>query len=97
MQHSLLRRRVAIRACFDALLEYRLIPSPSSNITLNDVRSSLLASHPFVVIKFFRSPIISFDFRVRITVPVPIIAHVISTSNLPNMHKQELLNVTILC
>ena len=48
MQHSLLRRRVAIRACFDVLLEQQVTPTSSSRILLNDVRASLLTSQPFV-------------------------------------------------
>lgn len=96
MQNSLLRRRVAVRACFDVLLEYRLVPTSSSTIVLHDVRTSLLTSQPFVMIEYFHSPMISFDFRIRSTIRTTIVSQVISASNLPNMHKHELLNVRMI-
>jgi len=47
MQNSLFRRRLAIRACFDVLLDSKLVPS--SSITTDDTKTSLIR-RPFVFI-----------------------------------------------
>lgn len=49
MQNSLFRRRLAIRACFDILLEHKIVPT-SVPITSNDVTTPLLTSRQFVLI-----------------------------------------------
>jgi hypothetical protein len=51
MQHSLFRRRLAVRACFDVLLERRIVPT-SLPITTNDASASLLRTQTFVSIDF---------------------------------------------
>jgi hypothetical protein len=47
MQHSLFRRRLAVRACFDVLLERRIVPT-SLPITTDDTSASLLTTRTFV-------------------------------------------------
>jgi len=50
MQNSLFRRRLAVRACFDVLLERQLVPSSSSSptTTTNDITTTLLTHRMFV-------------------------------------------------
>jgi len=51
MQNSLFRRRLAVRACFDVLLERQLVPSSSSpTTTTNDITTTLLTHRMFVQI-----------------------------------------------
>jgi hypothetical protein len=50
MQNSLFRRRLAIRACFDVLLDSKLVPLSSSPTTTDDTKTSLLIRRPFVFI-----------------------------------------------
>lgn len=47
MQNSLFRRRLAIRACFDILLECEAVPIPQ---TTNDMTTSLISHEMFAFI-----------------------------------------------
>jgi hypothetical protein len=49
MQNSLFRRRLAVRACFDVLLDFQLVPSS----TTNNTTTSLLTRRMFVLINYF--------------------------------------------
>ena len=48
MQNSLFRRRLAVRACFDILLEHEIVPSATSN----DPTTLLFTSQKFGVLHF---------------------------------------------
>ncbi|CAF1034473.1 unnamed protein product [Adineta ricciae] len=77
MQNSLFRRRLAVRACFDSLLERQIAPSssPSPTTTADDTTTSLLTHR------------IS-----RSTAPMLVVTRMISSTNLPYLLKQELLS-----
>lgn len=53
MQNSLFRRRLAIRACFDVLLEYELVAAPSPPTTTDNSTASLLTRRTFVLFEKF--------------------------------------------
>ena len=92
MQNSLFRRRLAVRACFNVLLEREIIPSSSPTTTADDLTTSLLTHRMFVFFSSF-SFHLKLKFRSRSTAPMLVVTRIISGSNLPEPHKRELLDV----